>query len=530
MQKCKFFMESMRITQGYGVKSDGSVDYSAYSHVGSYALDLGGNDKATRDWAYAPCDVVVKRVYGDYHAVWFETLEPVLCADGQVRSLVFLLLHINKVDFNELGIKVGKVFRQGERFYREGVAGRATGNHIHFEVGEAPFRPTGWTKSNYRDNAGAYVWVINNQLKPHDIFILGDDVKILSDGGYNWKRESDMSYYFYADVSRYQGKIDWEKVKASCIQGVFLKTVSTNSAFGGIYIDPYFEYNYAECKRLGIPVGAYYYTYAQTKEVADKELAKFKEAVQGKSFELPLVVDVEDNLLTPLSADELTDLVEYALETIQSWKCYAMVYTYLNYSNTELNMDRLSKYDLWLAAYRYDRPSKPEHNIWQFTSSGTVNGIEGNVDLNYAYKNYPHIIAKNGLNDLTNLVNISKWEAVEGMQYEVIAKNCEFFSEADVNYPVGYLPYDTVYEITRKSVVKINGFDWVKIKMVDGEYYAVILSNRCNIIDVIENKQQQIDALKATNKQLEEELAVYRKMYTDIAVKVNDIQEMLKEV
>lgn len=201
------------------------------------------------------------------------------------------------------------------------------------------------------------------------------------------------------DAARYQGDIDWEKVLADGITGAILKTVSTNySEFGGLYIDPYFERNYAECKRLGIAVGAYYYTYAQDKDYADKELALFKEAVKGKTFEYPLVVDVEDNLLKPLSADALTDLVEYAAQTIESWGCYAMVYTYLNYQNTELNMTRLAKYDLWLAAYRDVRPTYPAHSIWQFTSSGTVNGISGRCDLNYVYKDFPKIIKENGLN------------------------------------------------------------------------------------------------------------------------------------
>lgn len=202
-----------------------------------------------------------------------------------------------------------------------------------------------------------------------------------------------------ADASRYQGRIDWEKAMAAGIQGAILKTVSTNyTEFGGLYIDPTFEYNYAECKRLGIPVGAYYYTYAQDKTYADKELALFKKAIAGKTFEYPLVVDVEDNLLKPLSADALTDLVEYALQTIESWGCYAMVYTYLYYQNTELNMARLAKYDLWLAAYRDVRPTYPAHSIWQFTSSGKVNGISGNVDINYVYKDFPAIIKAAGLN------------------------------------------------------------------------------------------------------------------------------------
>lgn len=201
------------------------------------------------------------------------------------------------------------------------------------------------------------------------------------------------------DVSRYQGDIDWQQVKADGVKGAILKTVSTNyTQFGGLYIDPYFEKNYAECKRLGIPVGAYYYTYAQDKAYADRELALFKKAITGKTFELPLVVDVEDNLLKPLSASALTDLVEYAAKTIESWGCYAMVYTYLNYQNTQLDMARLEKYDLWLAAYRNVRPTAPKHSIWQYSSTGKVKGINGNVDLNHCYKDFAAIIKNAGLN------------------------------------------------------------------------------------------------------------------------------------
>lgn len=202
------------------------------------------------------------------------------------------------------------------------------------------------------------------------------------------------------DVSRYQGKIDWKKVKADGFQFAMLKTVSTNKSFGGIYIDPYFEENYAACKELGIPVGVYYYTYAQNIATADKELAKLREAISGKVFEMPIVIDVEDNLLKPISKAALTELVEYAAELIESWGYYSMIYTYLNYANTELDMQRLSRYDLWLAAYRQYRPAAPAHGMWQFTSEGTVKGVSGNVDVNYAYKNYPELIKRAGLNGL----------------------------------------------------------------------------------------------------------------------------------
>lgn len=200
------------------------------------------------------------------------------------------------------------------------------------------------------------------------------------------------------DVSRYQGTIDWNKLVGK-IGGAMLKTVSTNKSFGGIYIDQQFERNYAECKRLGIPVGVYYYTYAQTKERANQELAKLCEAIAGKTFELPVVVDVEDNKLKPLSAAALTELVSYAADTIESWGLYAMVYTYTYYANTELDMDKLAAYDLWIADYTGKRPTR-KHGMWQYTSKGKLAGINGNVDMNHVYKDYPAIIQRTGLTQM----------------------------------------------------------------------------------------------------------------------------------
>ena len=187
MQNCKFFMEYMRVTQGYGRYSNGGVDYTSYSHTGSYALDFGGRDTG-KDWLFAPCDLVVKRVYGNYNAVWFETLTEVMCADKKARKLIIMLLHIDDADLQSLGITPGKVFRQGEKFYREGSAG-AVGNHVHMEVGMAPFTGTGWQKTALKDRRGAYVWKINSQLKPEDVFIVGKDVIVMNSGGYDWYQE-----------------------------------------------------------------------------------------------------------------------------------------------------------------------------------------------------------------------------------------------------------------------------------------------------------------------------------------------------
>lgn len=218
------------------------------------------------------------------------------------------------------------------------------------------------------------------------------------------------------DVSRWQGIIDWDAVKASgLVSGVMLKTVSTNRKLSkrkdGLYVDPTFEHNYAECKRLGIPVGVYYYTYATDKEMADAELALLKTALTGKTFELPICVDVEDNKLKKLGKQALTDLTAYALATIEQWGFYALLYTGLNFGETRLYMGgaALRKYDVWLARYPRDKSkTKPEDKpktdfffgMWQYTSTASVPGVSGNVDLSHAYKDYAKIIRKKGLTRL----------------------------------------------------------------------------------------------------------------------------------
>ena len=105
------------------------------------------------------------------------------------------------------------------------------------------------------------------------------------------------------DVSRHQGTINWEKVKASGkVDGVMIRAMG-NSAAGrpsAPYTDPHFARNYSECKRLGIPCGVYGYFKAVNREQADKELAYFKKLLTGRSFELPVAVDIEDEVQKPL--------------------------------------------------------------------------------------------------------------------------------------------------------------------------------------------------------------------------------------
>ena len=197
------------------------------------------------------------------------------------------------------------------------------------------------------------------------------------------------------DVSRWQGSIDWDKVKASGkIDGVMLRVLGSKG--GKPYLDPTFEANYAACTKRSIPVGGYYYTCAVTSRQTEAELNALRAALRGKTFQLPLAIDVEDTWLRSLSPAALAQRVAQAAAQLEAWNLYAMVYTYTNFADTALAMDALTAYDLWLADYRGKRPTR-KHGMWQYTSTGHVAGIDSPVDLSRAYKDYPAIIKRAGL-------------------------------------------------------------------------------------------------------------------------------------
>ena len=209
------------------------------------------------------------------------------------------------------------------------------------------------------------------------------------------------------DVSRWQGNINWNKVKASGkVDGVMLRALgnSAESKPSKPYIDPTFERNYAKCQRLGIPCGVYYYCKAVNVAEADAELALLRKVLTGKTLQLPVAVDIEDSYVqAPLDKQTLTDIAAHALGTVERWGFYALLYTGLYFGDTNLYIGgaALKKYDVWLAAYRNTKPTPGwSFGMWQYTSTASVPGVSGNVDLSHAYKDYAKIIAQKGLTRL----------------------------------------------------------------------------------------------------------------------------------
>lgn len=200
------------------------------------------------------------------------------------------------------------------------------------------------------------------------------------------------------DVSRWQCRIDWDAVKASGkIDGVMLRALGYKG--GKHYVDPTFERNYAACAARGIPVGVYFWLGSTATCGQADVTGLLRSVLEGKTFQLPIAIDVEDPKLKALTTAELSALVRLYAAEIERWGLYAMVYTYTNFVDTALDMDALAAYDLWIADYRGRRPTR-KHGMWQYTSKGSVPGVKNGVDLSHAYKDYAAIIAKKGLDRL----------------------------------------------------------------------------------------------------------------------------------
>ena len=197
------------------------------------------------------------------------------------------------------------------------------------------------------------------------------------------------------DVSKWQGLIDWEKVKASGVEFAMLR-----AGFGQGNLDPQFERNAAECARLGIPFGVYWFSYAYTPEMAEKEARFCAGAAAKYALSYPMAYDFEYDSVDYASSkgvavtkDLASGLARAFCGEVKKLGYYPMLYANPNYLAAYFDADIPKEFDIWLAKWPRDADPavEPEQSggMWQYSSGGSVEGINGRVDLNAAYKDYP---------------------------------------------------------------------------------------------------------------------------------------------
>lgn len=215
------------------------------------------------------------------------------------------------------------------------------------------------------------------------------------------------------DVSRWQGDIDWEAVKEDGVEFAIIKAGGSDAGF---YKDRTFEQNYAGCKENGIAVGAYYFVGKLCKSSGDgaADAERFIDILKDKQFEYPVFIDFE----APDSSDKEgnTDAVIAFCEVMEDAGYFVGVYaSEVSGFKERLDDSRLQHISHWVA--RYGSKPKTDANvfhIWQYSSSGSVAGINGNVDMDTSYVDLETVIKNNYLN------GFKKEEKLDN--YEVAAK------------------------------------------------------------------------------------------------------------
>ena len=197
------------------------------------------------------------------------------------------------------------------------------------------------------------------------------------------------------DVSIHNGIIDWNKVKESGIDFAIIR-----AGFGRFVDqkDENFERNYDEAKAAGIPIGAYWYSYATTVEEAIEEAEVFVSLLSGKQFEYPLFFDQEEKAAFETGKENCSKMIRAFCDVLEVNGYWAGLYTSRSYLETYIEDDIKTRYALWIAEWgsrlNYNGPAA----IWQYSEKGYVDGISGNVDLDICYKDFPTVIKEKGFN------------------------------------------------------------------------------------------------------------------------------------
>lgn len=198
------------------------------------------------------------------------------------------------------------------------------------------------------------------------------------------------------DVSSYQGSVDWAAVKASGVDFAILRT-GYGDENPAVQTDAYFSANYDGATSNGVKVGAYHASYATTPEAALREAQLCLSILNGRHLDYPVFFDVEQSAHAAMTSDQLAAVVSAFCGAVTAAGYRAGIYSSANMYNSNLNSAALNGYDKWVAHHDVVAPNfSGAHTMWQYTSTGSVPGIAGSVDLDYSYQDYPNVVQPGG--------------------------------------------------------------------------------------------------------------------------------------
>ena len=191
------------------------------------------------------------------------------------------------------------------------------------------------------------------------------------------------------DVSKWNGDIDWDRVKNAGVEFAIIRAGYRGSTTGGLVEDSCFAANMRGAAASGMPVGVYCFTQAVNEVEAVEEASAVLELIREYELEYPVFIDTEgaggNGRADNLDPETRTLVCEAFCRTIANAGYTAGVYASRNWYNNNLHTQKLENYCIWLAEYRSAPLYQGYYHMWQYTSKGAVDGIAGNVDMNISY-------------------------------------------------------------------------------------------------------------------------------------------------
>ncbi|WP_318709969.1 glycoside hydrolase family 25 protein [Candidatus Acetatifactor stercoripullorum] len=217
-----------------------------------------------------------------------------------------------------------------------------------------------------------------------------ENLNILETGEYQYLENGQVTSHKGIDVSKHQGEIDWQQVAADGVEYAFIRVGLRGYGTGKLVEDEYFEQNITGALSAGIKVGVYFYTQAINEEELMEEANFVLEKIAPYRIECPVVFDVEkvsgdDGRMNSLTVEDRTNLTLLFCQTIENAGYKPMIYHNMEMGALLLDLAKLENYDKWFAYYNADFYYPYQYEIWQYTDNGTVNGIDGPVDLNISF-------------------------------------------------------------------------------------------------------------------------------------------------
>ena len=300
-----------------------------------------------------------------------------------------------------------------------------------------------------------------------------------------WPKDIPGTVGYGIDVSKHQGKINWEKVNNSGVDYAIIRCGYGQDQYN--QDDEYWDINAKACEQYGIPYGTYLYSYADTVEKAASEAKHVLRLVEGYDLSYPIYYDLEESSVrSKLNKSQIADIAETFCSIIEDAGYEAAIYSSKDWFENYLTDSRFDQWDRWVAQYNTQCTYRGEYTMWQCSSKGYVDGIDGYADLNIdfgAALNYteePYLVEENG-----KIYCYSKGEKLFGEQK---VEGCWYYFDEKNNgeMAIGWRDIPVKTGGTKTVYYNEDGRMTYGEKKIDGSWYYFNKITGARVIGFVE--------------------------------------------